>query len=106
MFEKPERKEDDSLPGDQAISETTTTKQKKRKVSKKAVKVIVPFEDDNMKEFHLWDWLFDKVNISVEAEPDWINRNEIYIITGPALDMKKLVEFLSENKYLYYLTKK
>jgi len=105
MDDEPHRIEDNSSPGEQAISETTTTKKKFRRRIKRAVKIIVPFEDDNMKEFRLWDWMFDKVDISVQTEPDWDKQSETYIVTGVPSDMKELVEFLSENKYEYYLTK-
>lgn len=104
MDDEPHRIEDNAPLGQQVVGETTT-KKRRRSTIKRAVKIIVPFEDDNMKEFHLWDWMFDKVDISVETQPDWVKQSEIYIVTGSASDMKELVGFLSENKYEYYLTK-
>ena len=115
MFDGGGRKSDDSPKGEQTIPQQEETpsiktmkaskKLLKKRKRKRSVKVVVNFSD-SLLELILWEFLFDKVNISIHSESDFVNKKETYILSGNGIDIKELVTFLKENKFSYYLTKK
>ena len=115
MFDGGGRKSDDSPKGEQTIPQQEETpsiktmkaskKLSKKRKRKRSVKVVVNFSD-SLLELILWEFLFDKVNISIHSESDFVNKKETYILSGNGIDIKELVTFLKENKFSYYLTKK
>ena len=59
-----------------------------------------------MKEFLLWDFIYDyeREIYSFETETDWLNRNQIYAWEVKESQCGEIIKFLKENEILYYLT--
>ena len=77
----------------------------KKKKEREIIKIIVPF-DENMKEFLLWDFIYDyeREIYSFETETDWLNRNQIYALEVKESQCDEITKFLKENELLFYLT--
>jgi non-ribosomal peptide synthetase component E (peptide arylation enzyme) len=94
---------DNTPEGNQTEQSTVVTT---KSSTHRTVKVMVPF-DENLKEFQLWDFLYDRdKKFDLESETDWDKRIEVYSLTGEPTDIKKLIRWLKKNEFSYFLTKK
>ena len=97
--DEPHRIEDNAPNGEQTIS-SVKTKRKKKKVF--GIMVEIGF-DENMKEFQLWDFLYDVEtdHFELDAIPDYENRIQYYEIKANRVAIGKLREWLIENNFKY-----
>ena len=95
--EEPNRVEDDEPAGEATVSQIVIQRRKRKRVV-----VIVDF-DDSLKEFQLWDHLYDiKTNhFDFKATPNFEKRVQYYEITADADALNKLRLWLMRNKYKY-----
>ena len=100
--DEPHRIEDNEPAGQQAIDSQCTNNKKKHKVI-----VAVGF-DDNLKEFELWDYLYDVETeiFELEAIPDYKNRIQYYKISADKSALHGLRLWLMRNKFKYKIDKK
>ncbi len=85
----------------------TEIKVKRRKKRMQKIIVSVGF-DENLKEFKLWDHLYDfnTDHFEMEALPDYTKRIQYYEITAEFSSMRKLRLWLMNNDFKYSLDKK
>ena len=95
--DEPHKVEDNDPAGEATISRITIRRKKRKKVI-----VAVKF-DDSLKEFELWDHLYDikTSHFDFEATPDFENRVQYYEITADILALSRLRLWLMKNKYKY-----
>ena len=101
--DEPHAVSDDEPAGEQTAEHITVRRRKKRKHK---VTVAVGF-DENLKEFLLWDYLYDfnTEHFEMEAVPDYKNRIQYYEITAETLAMNKFRLWLKQNDFKYKLDK-
>jgi len=99
--DEPHRVTDDEPSGNEAEGKTVVRSTNKRKKIRSVI-VSIGF-DENLKEFELWDYLYDVEtdHFEMEAIPDYENRIQYYEIKA---DMKAIQTFrlwLIRNKFKY-----
>ena len=95
--EEPHSVEDNEPAGEGVIVRTVTRKRKRKKII-----VAVGF-DDSLKEFQLWDHLYDvkTSHFDFKATPDFEKRMQYYEITADAQALRELRVWLFANEYKY-----
>lgn len=90
----------DDTPQGSAAKSTTTVVVSKR--SRQKITVEIQF-DDNLKEFQLWDYLYDidSDHFELDAIPDYENRTQYYEIGANRKAIRKLRLWLIKNKFKY-----
>jgi len=99
--EEPHRVEDNDPPGEQP--ETVV-----RVEHPKILKVIVRVGfDEHLKEFHLWDYLYDvdTEHFELEATSDYKNRIQYYEVAADAKPMKEFMTWLLKSEIKFKLGK-
>lgn len=102
MSDEPHAIEDNEPPGEQ-----TQTHSKKIRLSKKQIIIVAIGFDENLKEFELWDYLYDIETsyFGIEAVPDYKNRIQYYEITADRTSILKFRLWLKENEFKYKFDK-
>jgi len=100
--EDPHRIEDNEEAGEQTKSTTTVVRTIKSKRTKYKLIVAVGF-DDNLKEFDLWDHLYDVEtdHFELDAVPDYKNRIQYYEIRADRKALRELRLWLLKNDFKY-----
>ncbi len=101
--EAPHAVSDEAPAGSQSESEVNVTFERERRQ-----KLIVSIGfDENIKEFQLWDYLYDfnTDHFEMEAVPDYENRIQFYEITIDVASVFKFRMWLRKNKIEYRLDK-
>jgi hypothetical protein len=101
--EEPHAISDNEPAGEQSQS---CVKIKRKKKKKQKIIVSVGF-DENLKEFELWDYLYDfeTDHFEMEANPDYKQRIQYYEITAQPSSMRKFRLWLMKNNFKYKLDK-
>ena len=103
---KPHRIEDNEPAGHAVVGETIV----KRSLKKKKVETIIVSIgfDDNLKEFELWEYLydFDTEHFQMEAIPDYEKRIQYYQIKAAPRAMSRFKLWLIEKEIKYKVDKK
>jgi len=100
--EDPHRIEDNEEAGERTKSTTTITGTRKSRKTKYKLVIAVGF-DDNLKEFNLWDYLYDVEtdHFELDAIPDYENRIQYYEIRAGRTALQKLRLWLMKNDFKY-----
>ena len=103
MNDEPHSVTDDEPAGEQSASRVSV---RRRKNKKHKIIVEVGF-DENLKEFQLWDYLYDfeTDHFEMEALPDYTNRIQFYEITATPKSMVKFKLWLTKNDFKFKLDK-
>jgi hypothetical protein len=101
--DEPHAIEDNEPAGQATVTRSTVTVRKKKK---QKLVVAVDF-DDNLKEFQLWDYLYDVKTeyFQLDALPDYKNRIQYYEIKADRSALRKLRLWLMKNNFKYKLDK-
>ena len=101
--DEPHRIEDNTSPGSATEAVTTVKATRKRR---QQITISIGF-DENLKEFELWDYLYDFETefYELEAIPDYKSRIQYYKITSDTINMRKLRVWLRKNRIEYTLDK-
>jgi len=101
MFYKPHAVQDNEPEGEASEAQVIVTTGRRRRLT-----VSIDF-DDTMKEFELWNYIYDTVlgKFDLDAIPDYENRIQHYEITSDTLSLRKLRLWLKENGYNYKINK-
>ena len=99
--DEPHRIEDNAPPGEQAFSQVKIVRKKK---SRKTIIVSVGF-DENLKEFELWDHLYDfeTEKFEMDAIPDYKNRIQYYKLTADSSSIRNLSKWLKKKEFKFKL---
>tara|TARA_R110002051_G_scaffold322657_2_gene413715 strand:- start:629 stop:952 length:324 start_codon:yes stop_codon:yes gene_type:complete len=91
--EEPHKIEDNEPQGHQTT--TVVTVKQSPKIKTATVIVRVGF-DDNLKEFHLWDYLFDieTEKFALDTTSDYKNRIQYYEITADRFAIRKFKRWM------------
>lgn len=102
MNDEPHRIEDNEIAGEQTESVVTVYNDKDLTV------IIKVGFDDNLKEFQLWDYLYDveTERYSMETSCDYKNRIQYYEVSAEYAAIKKLIIWLTENDFIFKLDRK
>ena len=104
---KPGRIEDNAPSGHQANpghQETPATTTKKR-----SYKIIIEVGfDENLKEFKLWDYLYDVKtdHFELDAIPDYEKRLQYYEIGADRKALRNLRAWLKENSFIFKVVRR
>ena len=101
--EEPHAVSDDEPAGEQSSSRVRI----RRKVTRNHKVVVSIGFDENLKEFQLWDYLYDfnTDHFEMEAVPDYKNRIQYYEITAESPSIRKFRVWLRQNNFKYKLDK-
>jgi hypothetical protein len=96
--DKPHRISDNESIGNQA--DPSKIEIKKRRIKK--IIISIGF-DENLKEFKLWDYLYDvkSETFELEATPDYKNRIQYYEITADSRSIREFRLWLIKNEFKY-----
>ena len=99
--EEPHRVEDNDPCGEQAEISVRIRRLKTLKVI-----VSVGF-DEHLKEFQIWDYLYDvdTERFELEAAPDYKNRIQYYEVTADAKPMREFMTWMLKNEIKFKLDK-
>ena len=101
MHDEPHKIEDNEPTGEATKSVSTVRRSRRRKL------IISVSFDDNLKEFKLWEYLYDidTIYFQLDATPDYENRIQHYEVTACSKSMNKLRLWLMHNDFKYKLDK-
>ncbi len=97
-----------AIADDEPAGEATVTRSIVTIRKKKRQKLIVAVDfDDNLKEFQLWDYLYDiqTEHFEMDAVPDYENRIQYYEIKAERVAIRKFRLWLMRNNFKYKLDK-
>ncbi len=92
---------------DEPVGEPTQTAVTIRRKKRKTIITSVDF-DDTMREFELWNYIYDLRDTSgeefeFETTPDYKQRKQIYEVTSGIRIINKLKRWLIDNNFKYML---
>ncbi len=103
--DKPHRIEDNEPAGNIAAGKTVIRRTIKKKLMQ-SVTVSIGF-DENLKEFELWDYLydFDTEHFEMESVPDYEKRIQYYKIRAELKAMRELKFWLAKKEIEFKVDK-
>ena len=102
MNEEPHAVTDDEPAGEPSQSSTVTVRKRKS-----TIMIFVDF-DDILREFELWNYIYDLRDNSdeefeFETTPDYKRKKQIYEVTSIVRIINKLKRWLVSNKFKFIL---